>query len=117
LKEMVGHIYGKIDLLNNRLRSNLFVNELRLYIDYLKGEIDKHQHDFTEKRSTHFRTFRDNLVGGIAYYRSLIPSMQQYAQTNLDDMKSAMVDAEKTLLQLVIFGVNKPMFQPGYVPH
>src|SRR5690606_40018569 len=87
LKEMVGHIYGTANLLNSRFRSNLFVNELRLYIDYLKKEIEKHQHDFNEKRSAHYQAFRDNLLGGIAYYRSIMPAMQPYAQTNIDDMK------------------------------
>ena len=111
LKEMIGHIYGTANLLNSRFRSNLFVNELRLYIDYLKKEIEKHQHDFTEKRSAHYQTFRDNLLGGIAYYRSIMPAMQQYAQTNIDDMKSAMADAEKTLLQLV-FNAKKPVLLP-----
>jgi len=112
LKEMINHIYGKVNILNNRFRSNLFVNELRLYIDYLKGEIDKYQHDFTEKRSTHYRTFRDNLLLSIEYYRSIIPSIQQYPQMNMDDMKAVMADAEKTLLQLAVFGVKKPILQP-----
>ncbi len=112
LKEMVNHIYGKISLLNERFRSNLFVNELRLYIDYLKKEIEKHQHDFTEKQGVHYRTFRDNLLLGIEYYRSLIPSMQRYAQTNIDDMKTAMADAEKILLGLTVFDVKKPILQP-----
>jgi len=106
LKEMVSHIYGKVNLLNNRFRSNLFVNELRLYIDYLKGEIRKNQHDSTEKRSAYYRAFRDNLLLGIEYYRSIIPSMQRYAQTNIDDMKAAIADAEKTLLQLSIFSAT-----------
>lgn len=112
LKEMVSHIYGKANLLNSCFRSNLFVNELRLYIDYLKGEIEKHQHDFTEKRVSHYRTFRDNLLRGIEYYRSIIPAMQQYAQTNIDDMKTAMADAEKVLLQLAVLTVKKPILQP-----
>lgn len=106
LKEMVGHIYGKINLLNNRFRSNLFVNELRLYITYLKKEIEKHQHDFTEKRDAYFRTFRDNLLLGIEYYRSIMPSMQPYAETNIDDMKAAIADAERILLQLPVFYVK-----------
>ncbi len=110
LKEMVGHIYGTANLLNSRFRSNLFVNELRLYIDYLKKEIEKHQHDFNEKRSAHYQAFRDNLLGGIAYYRSIMPAMQPYAQTNIDDMKTAMADAEQALLQLV-FKMKKPVFR------
>ncbi|WP_262247948.1 hypothetical protein [Parapedobacter soli] len=113
LKEMVGHIYGRANLLNSRFRSNLFVNELRLYIDYLKGEIEKQQQQFTEKQINHYRRFRDNLLQGIEYYRSIIPSMQQYAQTNMDDMKSAMEAAEEALLQLAAFDVKIPALKPA----
>lgn len=112
LKEVVSHIYGETNLLNSCFRSNLFVNELRLYIDYLKAEIEKHQHDLNEKRVSRYRTFRDNLLRGIEYYRSIIPAMQQYAQTNIDDMKTAMADAEKVLLQLAVLTVKKPILQP-----
>lgn len=108
LKEMVGHIYGTANLLNSRFRSNLFVNELRLYIDYLKKEIEKHQHDFSEKKRAYYHTFRDNLLQGIEYYRSLIPEMQRYVQTNIDDMKIAMAEAEQALLQLAVFQAKEP---------
>src|SRR5690606_40115653 len=106
----VGQILRTAHLLNSRFRLNLFGNELLLYIDYLKKEIEKHQPDFTEKRSAHYQTFRDNLLGGIAYYRSILPAMQQYAQTNIDDMKTAMADAEQALLQLV-FKMKTPVFR------
>lgn len=111
LKDMVGHIYGKVNLLNGRFRSNLFVNELRLYIDYFKGEIEKRQHDFSEKQIAHYRAFRDNLLLGIDYYRSIIPQMQRYVQMNMDDMATAMSEAEKTLLQIAVSGGKKPIFQ------
>jgi hypothetical protein len=39
LEEMVGHIYGRIQLLTDSQRPNMFLNELRLYIDYLKNEL------------------------------------------------------------------------------
>lgn len=36
LKQMVDHIYGRINILNTLRRPNMFVNELVLYVDYLK---------------------------------------------------------------------------------
>src|ERR1019366_6549314 len=37
LKEMVDHIYGRINILNAVKRSNMFVNELKMYVDYLEN--------------------------------------------------------------------------------
>jgi hypothetical protein len=39
LREMVDHIYGRMNLLNDIDRPSMFVNELRLYVDYMKKEI------------------------------------------------------------------------------
>ncbi|WP_257657484.1 hypothetical protein [Parapedobacter lycopersici] len=100
LKEMVGHIYGKVNVLNGRFRPNLFVNELRLYVDYLKGEIGKHQHDFTEKRIVYYQSFCDNLLRGIEYYHAIVHELQRYTHTGTDEMKAAMADVEKIQLQL-----------------
>ena len=41
LKEMVDHIYGRIKLVNESHRPNMFVKELRLYVDYLKTKISE----------------------------------------------------------------------------
>jgi len=40
LSEMANHIYGKINLLNDTYRPNMFVKELGIYVDYLKNEIE-----------------------------------------------------------------------------
>src|SRR5690606_3583504 len=101
LKEMVGHIYGTANLLNSRFRSNLFVNELRLYIDYLKKEIDKQQAVFTDKQRRHFQIFCNNLLNGIRYYRTLLPSLEDGALLQVAHMKRAMTEAESTLERLV----------------
>jgi hypothetical protein len=71
LKEMVGHIYGKINILNNRPRPHVFVNELRLYINYLKGLISKASIKITAKEAECFAEFRQNLMDGIEYYKNL----------------------------------------------
>ena len=36
---MVDHIYGKKDILNSLARPHMFINELNLYIDYLKKSL------------------------------------------------------------------------------
>lgn len=75
LEEMVGHIYGRVQLLTVVDRSHMFVNELRLYIDYLRNEIQRHIDTWTDKEEKYFSTFKAHLQEGISYYRELIPQL------------------------------------------
>ncbi len=71
LKQMVDHIYGRASLLNNLNRPNFFVNELQLYVDYIKKELAKNMDELTAKKEAYFQTFKNNLVEGIQYYETL----------------------------------------------
>ena len=102
LKNMVRHIYGKGNVLNALFRPNLFVNELLLYVDYLKKEIDKQQAAFTEKQIRYFSTFRDNLLSGIQYYRALLPSLERSGQLQTAHMEVAMAEMEGVLDKLAV---------------
>lgn len=72
LQEMVGHIYGRENLLNKELRPNLFINELQLYVSYLKKEIA--ECPTNEKTQRHHQKYKANLLAGISYYRSMAAS-------------------------------------------
>ena len=77
LKEMVDHIYGRANILNTQQRPNLFVKELGLYVDYLKKEVEKSVESMTTKQERYLKTFRDNLLSGVAYYQNLnLPTLQ-----------------------------------------
>lgn len=77
LKQMVDHIYGRLNILNNLNRPNIFVNELQLYFDYLKKEIEDHYSLITDKKAAYFNTFKNNLIKGIDYYEELFPRLKQ----------------------------------------
>ncbi|MFV0377724.1 MAG: hypothetical protein ACK5JD_10545, partial [Mangrovibacterium sp.] len=49
LKEMVDHIYGRINLLHGVNRPNLFVKELRMYTDYLENRLVELRQSYDEK--------------------------------------------------------------------
>lgn len=64
LREMVAHIYGRANVLNDLPRPHMFVNELMLYVEYLRREIARRAgRDLSE--------FKANLLAGITYYRTL----------------------------------------------
>lgn len=76
LKEMVGHIYGKINLLNDTYRPNMYIKELGMYIDYLNKEINTCDEEaINERKIKYFNSFKNNLLEGIAYYKTLLPKL------------------------------------------
>jgi len=83
LDEMVGHIYGKVNLLQNVTRPHIFIKELELYIDYLQTDILNHIHDLNEKKRKYFDKFKYQLHEGIVYYKQLYTTLRQIDVTDL----------------------------------
>lgn len=102
LDEMVRHIYGKLNLLPKTERPNMFINELNLYVDYLKKDIETHFHDLNGKKAKYFAKFRDQLQQGIEYYKQLIPVIYAQAETCKDKMYEQLAEAEQRLRLLNI---------------
>lgn len=100
LQEMVSHIYGRADVLNSLFRPNLFVNELRLYMDYFGKEIDLRKRGLSERKDSYFRVFQENLKNGIQYYRDMVPRMKDYVHLQLDNMIASLAEAEQALTEL-----------------
>jgi hypothetical protein len=76
LKEMVDHIYGKTNILNDTYRPNMFIKELGMYIDYLNREISESLESLNAKKVKYFEGFKANLFSGIEYYEGLIKEMK-----------------------------------------
>jgi hypothetical protein len=99
---MVDHIYGRLSLLNENLRSHMFVNELVLYVKYLQREIDQVRDDITEKQIKYFEKFRANLLEGIAYYEDLVPTLREYGLGDLEDFTAELKRHAVELRSLLI---------------
>ncbi|MFA5088584.1 MAG: hypothetical protein WC552_06070 [Candidatus Omnitrophota bacterium] len=91
LQDMVDHIYGRKNLLNSHYRPHMFMNELKMYIDYLKDDLKKNLPSLNDKQIEYFREFKGNLLEGIAYYRELFDSKmsetQEFRQNALRDLQ------------------------------
>ena len=92
LKEMTDHIYGRISLLNDTPRPNMFIKELGMYLDYLKNDITKSLGIMNEQKVKYFTEFKNNLLDGIEYYRKLFPQMTEesieYRTKTLNDLEA-----------------------------
>lgn len=91
LSEMVDHIYGRINVLNSKVRPNLFIQELRMYVDNFIQESKKCLCEPNEKKIKRLVEFKDNLMDGIEYYFELFPKMaketQEYRDLAIEELK------------------------------
>ncbi|MCX6231412.1 MAG: hypothetical protein NTZ33_07705 [Bacteroidetes bacterium] len=85
LKEMVDHIYGRTNLLRNHDRPNMFINELALYLNFLKTDIKNADKPLSSKQIDYYNGFKNNLLIGIDYYFSLVEKLgKNNCNINLD---------------------------------
>ena len=98
LQTMVGHIYGRTNIITDNKRPHMFITELNLYISYLKEELDKNSNIPDARKEKYCQGFYENLLQGIAYYRTL-PGI---AVTETEKFHLALTQAEKDLQTIYI---------------
>ncbi len=74
LKEMIDHIYGRLNLISRKDRPNMFIKEMKLYLNYLKEEIKEVEDNSSIGKLKYFDTFQKNISDGIEYYKNLFSS-------------------------------------------
>ncbi len=85
MKEMVDHIYGRINLLGSKKRSNMFVNELQLYVDHFKKELSEAKGKVNKIQARHLQNFKANLLEGVEYYKALSASFNNETKPYIDE--------------------------------
>ena len=81
LSKMVQHIYGNASVLTVTDRPNLFVKELKMYLDYLKNEISAVTEEMTLGQIKKWNSFKNNLMLGIGYYEDLFSKTPFFEST------------------------------------
>ncbi|MEI7810878.1 MAG: hypothetical protein WCJ01_00475 [Ignavibacteria bacterium] len=99
LKEMVDHIYGRINLITDPNRPNMFIKELNIYIDYFHKLIEDNIKPFSDHTEKFIKTFRENLINGINYYKKLIPHIIEEPEKTRETMISQLSTMEQKILQ------------------
>ncbi len=101
LKDMIGHIYGRLNLLNDKYRPNLFISELKMYVSYFKTEVAKVSDTATSIELKYIQGFKDNLLEGISYYDDLIPKLVNETHKYRDKMTTELHELKSDLQELV----------------
>lgn len=103
LKKMVDHIYGRTNIMDRPDRPNMFIKELKMYVNYFKNKMEETTIPPSKKELRYLDTFRKNLNEGIGYYKELFA--KQYKEsviaTLLSDLKSL-----ETELEMLDLGVE-----------
>jgi hypothetical protein len=101
LLDMVKHIYGNTSVLGNNERPNVIINELKMYIDYLKNEINQFSEEITAPQIKKLKAFKSNLNEGIEYYQSLMAS-NKWFEKGKNEMQNQLNSYKKELVELSI---------------
>ena len=100
LKEMVDHIYGRIDLVTAESRPNLFVKELDLYIDYFQNRLKEKVNDVSKQTEEYIAIFKKNITEEIAYYKSLIPDFSEETEKVREQIRQDLEELEQKFYDL-----------------
>ncbi|AZI26762.1 hypothetical protein EA772_15985 [Pedobacter sp. G11] len=100
--EMVGHIYGKINLLREVERPHVFIKELNLYIDYLQEDIKQQLQIFSDKKRKQLNGFKQQLADGINYYKKLFSEIADQASGELKELYEQLAKSKDKLDGLIV---------------
>ena len=100
--EMVGHIYGKINLLAQIERPHIFIKELNLYIDYLQDDIKQQLQHFSDKKRKQLNAFKLQLAEGINYYKKLFAEVADQASGELKGLYEQLAKSKDKLDGLIV---------------
>ncbi|UMQ42247.1 hypothetical protein MKS83_00845 [Chryseobacterium sp. Y16C] len=101
LGEMVQHIYGNNNIISYENRPNMLINELKLYIDYLKKDISNLTGKISNSQIKKWKVFKENLFSGIAYYEELL-SVSDFFKTEVNTIKQQLNDYRLLLVKIEI---------------
>lgn len=97
LKEMIDHIYGRGNVISRTDRPNMFIKELKIYIDFLKKKIENTTASTTAKEKKSLFNFVENLKEGINYYDDLFTELKGKFEDTKNSIFSELEASRKDL--------------------
>ncbi len=102
LKEMVAHIYGKINVIETNNRPHMFIKELSMYVNYFSNKVDEFKGSFTVKNEKYLNTFQNNLNDGIEYYYHLFSSFESNKENLLNELETLKEELFKIKIPILV---------------
>ena len=101
MKEMIDHIYGRINLIKDANRPSFFVAELNMYIKYLSNDLKNISEKVTQIEIKRLSGFAKNLREGIDYYINLTREKYSESEGYKQNMLADFNDAKARLEALI----------------
>lgn len=102
LEEMVSHIYGRCDLLKNIERPSMFINELKLYIEYIEKQFQEYVDNMDIKKKKYIDKFLVQIRSGVDYYQELSTKFQAFPAINSESFLTNLLSLKERLQLLVV---------------
>ncbi|MBN2302487.1 MAG: hypothetical protein JXN60_08230, partial [Lentisphaerae bacterium] len=101
LQEMADHIYGRLSLITKSDKPHMFVQELKIYIEHLKHEIEKSSCGLINLTPKYFAEFKQNLVDGIKHYKEMAKHLKEQKDRFLADLEILSAQLEMITQDLI----------------
>jgi hypothetical protein len=91
LLEMVQHIYGNATILKDVNRPNIFIKELKMYVDYFMNEVNIYSNEITNSQLKKVNSFKNNILEGIEYYKNIFSTttfFKMEKETTLNELEN-----------------------------
>ncbi len=99
-KNMCDHIYGRDNMIERDDRPHVFINELNIFINFLKEKIAELEGSADKFQMKYLRRFHSNLTKGITYYQQLFSSAHNAFKDRMDEIRKQL-DGAVTELSFV----------------
>ena len=100
LKEMVQHIYGNANVMLQKDRPNLFIKELKMYVDYFIKEVNILTSESTNAQLKKVAAFKNNMIEGIEYYKNVFSNTNFFSLEKNDLFKELERYKEQLLINV-----------------
>jgi hypothetical protein len=94
---MTNHIYGRTNIVTDESRPHVFINELFIYISYLKEQLSEVDLPIEKKKGKYFFDFYKQLLNGINYYREIIMTSNGFPEKDILNFQRNLETAEMEL--------------------
>lgn len=101
LREMIDHIYGRVNIIQQNDRPHMFIKELSLYVKYWSELLQEGKALADKKKQANIQNFYENLIKGISYYRDLSDKLGEEFATLGSKINRGLDEAESHLTELL----------------
>jgi hypothetical protein len=98
LRNMIDHIYGRINLITDPERPNMFIKELSLNIDFIEKIIIAGLNSFSAQSEEYANKYYANLLDGLNYYKKIIPDILEETEIVRSKIRESLDMLEQRIL-------------------